>query len=314
MKHLKKLSFFILVLVLAACQAPSKKQEMTEAPKMEKLSVVTSFYPVYYMTQAIAGEHANVSMLIEGAVEPHDFEPSAKDIALIDKAKVFVYSSNNMETWVKSVQDGLGKESKVAFIESGKDVSFIKGKGHHHDHDGDHKDDHDEDEDVLDPHIWLDPETAKAQVKTIAEGLIAADAAHKADYEKNRDMLLEKLDVLAKKYDAAFKNATNKAFVTQHAAFGYIAHRYDLEQEAISGLQAKEPTAQDIAEVVEEMKEHKLTTIYVDPGSSQATANAVAKETGASIETLYTMESKVEGKDFLQILEENLVSLQKSIK
>lgn len=326
MKKLRAIILSLMVLLTVACQSTSQNSTSTtqsSSNQTKKMSVVTTFYPVYYMTKTIAGDAADISMLVSGSVDAHDFEPSAKHMTEIASAKLFVYSSDVMEPWVKKVADGLGSNKKVTFVSSGKDVSFIK-SAHNHDHDHEHDgDDHDHDhgseahkhshDHETDPHIWLEPSVAKQQVNAIATALIEADSQNKAVYEKNRDTLLEKLDGLAKEYDQAFANAKQKVFATQHAAFGYIANKYQLEQLSVSDLLDKEPTAQDIARVVSEIKEHKLSTIYVDPSTSKAVVNTVAKEAGVSTDYLYTMESQVENMDYLQLLKANLEALKKSV-
>lgn len=299
--------------LLTACQSSQTTTTTmtTEAQKEEKMAVVTSFYPVYYMTKTIAGDVANVSLLLDGTVDAHDFEPSAQDIAKINTAKLFVYSSDEMETWAPKVKEGLKDHRQVTFVASGKEVELIEGEDDHgheqHTHSESHKHDYD-------PHIWLDPKLAQTQVKTIAQALIDADPKNEAIYRQNKDVLLEKLEALHHAYETAFKHAKNKVFATQHAAFGYIAHRYHLEQIAVSGLLATEPSAQEIAQVIRDIKEHQLSVIYVDPNQSSKTAQTVAKEANVTVETLYTMESKVDHMDYLQLLQANLTALQKSIK
>lgn len=275
----------------------------------QKISVVTTFYPMYYMTKTIAGDVADVQVLVEKGLDAHHYEPSAKDIAKIDNAAVFVYNGEAMESWVPQVEEGLGDRKKVVFVEASKGIDMLETHAEHHDHTAEA---HEHDE--QDPHVWLDPVTAQVQVKNIAEALIQEDPTHKSVYEKNRDMLLEKLVVLAKAYQAAFETASNKVFITQHAAFGYIANRFNLEQVSVAGLQNIEPTAQDVAHAIEEIKAHQLSTIYVDPSSSQSIASVISKESGITLESLYTLEAEVDGKDYIQVLTENLEALKKTIK
>ncbi|MBF0779942.1 MULTISPECIES: metal ABC transporter solute-binding protein, Zn/Mn family [unclassified Granulicatella] len=316
MKKIMQSILAILVLCLAACQNQQKITEQgthSTEHQQTKLSVVTSFYPVYYMTKEISGEHAQVSMLIQGNIEPHDYEPSAKNIADIDKADLFIYSSEYMETWAKKIEESLGSDKKVMFVASGKDVEFIESEHHEHEH-GESNSQHDEEhEHSVDPHIWLDPTLAKTQVNTITQALIQVDPEHKADYENNQKQLLEKLDALVKEYDT-LKSVQQKRFVTQHEAFGYIAERYNLEQITVTGLQNQEPSAQAIAQVIDEIKEHQLSAIYVEAAQSSVIAQAVASQTGVRIEQLYTMETAVDGKDYLEMLKENIQALKTTLK
>lgn len=316
---MRKMAKAILVamcsLILIACHSQQVDvKQSTGSQQSQKLSVVTTFYPVYYMTKTIAGEHANVSMLIQGGVEPHDYEPSAKNIAEIDHADLFVYSSEHMETWAKKIEDNLGADTHVKFISAGKDVEFLESEHQSHEHGDKHHDEHEEEhEHSVDPHIWLDPVLAKTQVRTIAQSLIEADPTHRKDYETNQKQLLEKLDRIIAEYDS-LKHVKQNIFVTQHEAFGYLAKRYGLEQITITGLQNQEPSAQAIAQVIEEIKEHNLSAVYVEASQSHAIAQTVASQAGIQVEKLYTMEIAVDGKDYLEMLTENFQALKTTLK
>lgn len=299
--------------LLASCQMSAFEQSTTSSTAQSaqhstvdsKLSIVTTFYPVYYMTKAITGDVANVTMLVDGAIDSHDYEPSAKDIATINESNVFIYSNAQMETWVPRLIDSLGKQQKTTVVATAKQL------------DDTHTNQHTETNDVhhdMDPHVWLDPVLAKEQVNVIATALIAKNPQHKETYTKNKDAFIAKLEHLAQSYHDVLSTVSNKTFITQHAAFGYIAKRYGLEQIAITGLQATEPSPKDITEIIEKMKAHQLDVIYVDPTASQKTAQTVAETTGAKILPLYTIEQEVDGKDYLQLLESNLDSLKKSLQ
>lgn len=299
--------------LLASCQMSASEQSATpNNPAMSqhssttnsKLSVVTTFYPVYYMAKTITGDVANVSMLIDGTIDSHDYEPSAKDIATINESSVFIYSNAHMETWVPRLIDSLGNQRKTAVVETGKSLTLSTNQ--ENTADTEHPD--------IDPHIWLDPVLAQEQVQTIAAELIAKDPKNKNIYTKNKDALITKLAHLAQQYETTLSTATNKTFITQHAAFGYIAKRYGLKQISITGLQATEPTPKDVTEVIEKINEQHLHVIYVDPTGSSKTAQTVSEATGAKILPLYTIEQAVNGKDYLQLLESNLESLKQSLK
>lgn len=98
-----KKKFLLLINVLALLlvwQVSHIKQVAAD----DKIKVVTTFYPVYEFTKAVMGDTANVSMLIKAGTEPHDFEPSTKNVATISDADMFVYMDDSMETWVKKSQ------------------------------------------------------------------------------------------------------------------------------------------------------------------------------------------------------------------
>lgn len=275
----------------------------------EKKTIVTTSYPVYYMTKEIVKDQAEVVMLIDGSVDAHDYEPSAKDIARIHDSMAFVYISDTMEPWAKQIEKSLS-QSKTVFISSGEKIHEIEEAHEEH---GEEDTDHEHEHGETDPHIWLDPANAILQTETIAEKLMQIDEANKELYLSNKNDLVSKLKEIDQEYVETFSKKGQTVFAVQHAAFGYIAHRFGLIQLAVELLGSTEPSAQDIIRIQQEIKEHQLTTLYVDPLHSLKTAEIISKETGVAIKYLYTMESPVENKDFLELLRENLKSLKEGL-
>lgn len=274
----------------------------------DKLDIITTFYPMYDFTSKIVGNEANVTMLIDSDVEPHDYEPSAKDLARIQDADVFIYNSKEMESWVPRLLDSL-KDSEIKIIEASETLQMEKNDehgedGHHH---------------VYDPHVWLDPVLAQQQVTHITDELSKAFPENKEVFRENEANFQEELVQLDTDYRQAFQNVPNRTFVTQHAAFGYLAKRYDLHPVAIAGLTPDaEPSSKTLAQLKDFMEANNITVIYTEQGGSSKMAETIAKETNAEILTLHTLESlskkeREEKEDYLSIMEENLKALSYSI-
>ena len=211
MKSLKKGSLLIASLAILFIMVGCGNQEATK--DSTKLQIVTSFYPMYDFTQNVAGDNAEVSVLMKAGTEPHDYEPSAKDIAKIADSDVFVYNSKEMETWVSSVLTNIDTK-KTVVVDASQGIDLLEGN---------HSDDETEAEHeghshAHDPHIWLDPVLAQKQVDTIKEGIIKADTKNKETYEKNALAYKEKLAALNEKFEMGLKNADKRTFVTHHAA------------------------------------------------------------------------------------------------
>lgn len=323
MKDILKIASLLLLLVgISAC---GKQEAEKEDGKLE---IVTSFYPMYDFTKNVVKDKANVSMLIDGGVESHDYEPSAKDMAKIQNADVFVYNSNEMETWVETVLENIDT-SKVKVIEASKGIELLKGS---ESHDGEDHDDHADEEEheghdhghghshAFDPHVWLDPLLVKKEVRTISEALIEIDSKNKDYYEKNTTEYLSKLDKLNDDYVAAFEGAKSRKFVTQHTAFSYLANQYGLEQVAISGLSPdQEPTPKELKGIQDLVKKENINVIYTESSASEKIAKTIADATGAELAVLNPMESvskkdRENGADYLSIMAENLEALKLSIK
>lgn len=313
----KRKAFFILlmsslaVFLLSACQSETK--ETTK--KKESLTVVTTFYPMYEFTRQIVGTAGNVELLIPAGSDSHDFEPSAKDIAKIADADAFVYNHEAFETWVPSALENIDQKA-VTVIEASEGISFAE--DHDHDHEGEAAHDHDHDHE-LDPHVWLDPVLAQKEVNTIQQALIAAFPEKKEEFTANATQYIKKLAALDMAYREACDQAANKTFVTQHAAFGYLASRYGLTQEAISGISSEqEPSPSRLAEIKSYIQEHHVSVIYFESAASSKIAKTISEETGVQLAVLNPLESltkeeQAQGKDYLSVMEENLTALKRVI-
>jgi len=242
--------------LLAGCGAAGSTTENTES---DKLQVVTTFYPMYDFTKQVAQDDAEVSMLLEAGMEVHSFEPSSQMIAEIQDADVFIYNSPEMETWVPDVLASIDTSDMVVICASDA-ITLLEyeGEAHAHDHESEEKGANAGHSHTVDPHVWLDPVLAQTEVSTIAEGLAEADPDNAEDYLENAGIYNGKLNELDEAYRAAFEGTENRTFVTQHAAFAYLAARYDLNQISVTGLNAEvEPSAAAV----------KVNILFLPPSS-----------------------------------------------
>lgn len=277
-----------------------------------ELNVVTTFYPMYDFTKQVVGDKGNVTVLLEAGQDSHGYEPTPKDIAAIADADVFVYNSDEMETWVPSVLDSIGN-SDVIVVDASKDIPLYEvADGEHADEKGDAH--------AVDPHVWLDPVYAQDEVSAILAGVIEADEANKAFYEENAAAFQGELAALDAAYQTAFANAKNRTFVVQHAAFGYIARRYGLTEMAVSSVSSDaEPDPAKLAELKQFMTDNHIGVVYYSDSASSKTAETLAGETGAALEVLSPLESisqkeQAAGKDYLSVMQDNLTALKKTIQ
>ena len=315
MKRKKRYGVILSMLALFILASCGQKEEETSSSH-KPVKVVTTFYPMYDFTKQVVGEEGEVSMLIKGSVEPHDYEPSPKDIAKIQQADVFIYNSKEMETWVPSVLASIDK-SQVKVIEASQGISLAKGSDSleeeaDHDHGKDHHHEYD-------PHVWLDPVLAKQEVQQIREGLKSVSQLDQTVLTTQAKAYEEKLAQLDQAYQTAFKGASQRVFVTQHAAFGYLAKRYDLTQLPIAGISPdQEPSPASLAKMEKFVKENQVKIIYTEALSSSKVAKTISEATGAELKELSTLESlsakeKKKGLDYLKIMEQNLTALKESI-
>lgn len=303
--------------LLAGCGAAGSTTENTES---DKLQVVTTFYPMYDFTKQVAQDDAEVSMLLEAGMEVHSFEPSSQMIAEIQDADVFIYNSPEMETWVPDVLASIDTSDMVVICASDA-ITLLEyeGEAHAHDHESEEEGANAGHSHTVDPHVWLDPVLAQTEVSTIADGLAEADPDNAEDYLENAGIYNGKLNELDEAYRAAFEGTENRTFVTQHAAFAYLAARYDLNQISVTGLNAEvEPSAAALATLSDYVKANNISHIYFENNASSQTAETLAEEVGVELAVLsplegITEEDQKEGSDYISVMLDNLEGLKKSI-
>ncbi|MFJ5622521.1 metal ABC transporter substrate-binding protein [Peribacillus loiseleuriae] len=299
----------IFLLLLSGCSNAAKTKGGSENTNPKKLQIVTTFYPMYYFTKQVAGDVASVNLLIPSGVEPHDWDPTAKDIARIQDSDVFIFNSTYFETWTEKVFKSIDT-SKLKVVEASKGIELIDSDEDHH-----HTDHHVS----KDPHVWLSPVLAAKEVANIAEALEEVDPGNKEQYEKNAEAITAKLADLDQLYRGTIDKAQRTDFVTQHAAFGYLAKQYGLTQIPIAGLSPDaEPTLGKLAELAKLTKENNVKIVYFEGLTSSKVAQTLANEIGADTEVLnplegLTKEEEEQGLDYIGVMEKNLAALKMSL-
>ncbi|WP_457029827.1 metal ABC transporter substrate-binding protein [Kitasatospora sp. P5_F3] len=288
-------------LVLTACGGSSSAKGSDG-----KLDVVASFYPMEYLAQQIGGEHVKVTGLTKAGVEPHDLELTAKQVAQVKEAGTVVYLKGLQPAVDKAVAQSDSKHVVDAtaaspLVDHHLDEGHAEGDGHEHE------------AAAGDPHIWLDPNRYAAVAKSVGSELAKADPTHAADYQRNTDRMVAELATLDQEFKAGLQNAKGRSFVTSHAAFGYLADAYGIDQIAINGVDPEaEPTPGKLAEVQQAAKQHGVTTIFFETLVSPKLADTVAKDLGLKTAVLDPLEGvKDPAKDtYLSVMRQNLHNLQ----
>ncbi|MGQ7886116.1 metal ABC transporter substrate-binding protein [Paenibacillus sp. WC2504] len=298
----------VSTLILSGCAAQSSGTG--------KLNVVTTFYPMYEFTKQVAGEHADVIALIPAGAEPHDWEPSAKDMKKVSDADVFVFNGI-VEGWAEQALASAGNSKRVV-VEASQGIALMEGLPEEEE---EHKEEHKESADgiILDPHVWLSPALAQKEVESIVAGLTQADPAHKEDYRRNADAYIAKLKALDESFRTGLNNVKQKDFVTQHAAFGYLAKEYGLTQVPIAGLSPEEePSPAKMAEIIDFAKQNQVKTIFFETLVDPKVALTISKEINAKTDVLnplegLTDEDKKQNLDYIAIMTKNLEALKKAL-
>lgn len=310
-RHCFQLVILITIgLLLAGCTSVRKDaapQDPAAKSTEKKVIVYTTIYPLFDFTRNICGDRAEVRNLLPPGADPHHWEPTPGDIVKINKSNVFVYAGAGLESWVEGALKN-ADTGKMVLVDCSRGIKLLEGGGH--------EEDDEKHDSGADPHIWLDPVNAALIVDSIRDGLIKADPANKEYYNANAAQYKEKLAKLDSDYRTALAGAKVRYFVVSHAAFGYLAGRYGLEQVPIRGLTADtEPNPARMAEIVELVRKNSIKYIFFETLVSPKVSEALARETGAGILMLNPMgglseKELAEGKNYLTIMEENLKNLK----
>lgn len=314
-----KILLVSLIVLVFAAGCSNTNGETSEEKDDGKLKIITTFYPMYEFTKNIVGDRADVELLIPSTIEPHDWEPTPKDIGNIQNADLFVYNSDEMETWVADIEASINND-KVSIVEASKGIELIEAaeeEDHDHDHDEEaHEHEHSHE---ADPHVWLSPVLAQQEVQTITDAIVKADPENKEYYKTESSEYIEELKALDEKYRTELAKKTSNEFITQHTAFSYLAKEYGLVQVPISGISpSEEPSAAKLAELKSYAQDHKIKVIYFEELTSSKVADTLAKELGADTEVLNALEGLSDdqqnaGENYITVMEENLEQLKKSL-
>jgi zinc transport system substrate-binding protein len=301
----------IFLLLISGCSNAVQTSGQKSSDGTKKLQVVTTFYPMYYFAQKVAGSSANVNLLIPNGVEPHDWEPTTQDMVKIQNADVFIYNSRYFETWTDKVIGSIN-QSNLKVVEAAKGINLINA-------DSEEEGNNNAQTSSKDPHVWLSPVLAEKEVDNIAQALEQKDPKNKDQYEKNAAAFKAQLVDLDRLYKETIAKAKKKEFVTQHAAFGYLAKEYGLTQIPIAGLSPDvEPSLGKLAELANLTKKDNIKIIYFEGLTSSKVAQTLANEIGAKTEVLnplegLTKEEQAKGLGYIDVMKQNLEALKKSI-
>lgn len=298
-------------LALTGCAAPTRSAD-------SRVHVVAAFYPLAYAAQQVGGDRVTVETLTKPGGEPHDLELLPRQILDIQDAALVVHLSH-FQPAVDAAVAAHAAERSLDVAEAADLLTLTE----EHDHGAGHGDGHEADAQAaddghhhgaVDPHFWLDPTRLAAVGEAIADRLAQADPAGAAAYRANAAAFTAQLTTLDAEVETGLATCTNRDLVTGHSAFGYFAERYGFTQEPISGLSPDlEPRASDLAHVVEFVREHDVRTIYAETIASPLITQALARETGARVAVLDTVEGisdESAAADYPGVMRANLATLR----
>lgn len=327
------LAVMFLFCLLSGCGRAESGEEPGDGEGGRKLKVAATLFPYYDFVRQVAGDQVELSLVIPAGMDSHSFEPTPKDIRIMQEADVIIANGGAMEHWVDQVVDSFDREDQTVVIMmdhvDAVEEEIVKGMehsdeghGHVHVHEDGEEDGHlEEDESQYeieyDEHIWTSPVNAMRMVDVIAETLTERDPDHGAMYQAGAAAYLEELERLDKEFREVRDSAVHDMIVMgDKFPLRYFADTYGLRyRAAFSGCSSDtEPSARTIAYLIDKVKEEGLPVIYYLELSSHRVAEIIGEETGA-VPLLFhschnvTRRQFEEGVTYLELMEQNVKNL-----
>lgn len=292
-----------------------------------KISIAVTFDAIKELTLAVAGDKADISVLIPEGMEPHDFEPKAKDLVFLSNAELLIYNGFGMEFWLESALKAVNNKSLIT-VQASKGIEPIK-LVHEEEHEHGHKHSkahssysrkhshshHEHNHGEYDPHVWLSLNSAKIMVKNIEKALSKADPENSDTYKSNTEEYIKNIDLLLEEYSVKFKSLENRTLVVSHAAFGYLCRDFNFSQKAVTDVFAEgEPGPKEMAKLIDYCKDNNIKVIFAEETVSPVLAETLAKEVNAKVVKIYTMESPEENMSYFDRMKENLFRIYNNLK
>lgn len=333
----KKLISLGLIIGMLFTFAGCKSKNDLDDDKGERLRVGVTIYPLKDFAEAIGGDKVEVFSIIPDGSDAHSFDPKPKDLNDLVKSDIFIYNGLGMEEWIDSVLTTVeGKDIKIVEAGHGVDEISLSEEDSHehaeeseeeHDHDHEHAEeseehseeehdhDHDHDHGGVDPHTWLSLSNAIIEAENIKNAFSEIDPENKDYYEQNFENLKKEFNSLYEEYLPKFNELTNKDFVTGHAAFGYLCRDFGLTQNSIADVFGEgELTPKNLQALINYSKENGVNTIFSESTASEKEAETLAKEVGAQVVKIYSLETKEDNMTYLEGMKYNLETIYNSLK
>ena len=261
--------------------------------------VAASFYPLAHFAEQVGGDRVEVINITPLSVDPHEYEPTARDMIKMQTARIFIFNGSGLDPWAERVQGEL-KSRGGLILNMAEHFDLLR-----------------ENRGVkYDPHIWLDPLSAIKEVELVRDMLIMANPEDEDYYRRNSVAYIKEILMLHNRYSDGLESCENRNIIVSHDAFGYMARRYGFDLYPVSGLSPEEePSPRKMAEITDLAREKKINYIFTEVLVNPKIAQTIAYEIGAEILVLnpvsgLTYNDARAGKDYISLMDENLAHLR----
>lgn len=262
----------------------------------DKPTLVVSTFALYEVAHNVGGDALTVRSIVPLGSDAHLFSPNPQDVIAISHSDLFIYNGGGFERWVEPLRQTL--PSTMRSVDMSTKVNLLGN----------------------DPHYWLDIDNMILMTQTLEEECSKLLPAQSALFHRNAQNYITQLQQLKLAYRQGLSECKNRVLVTNHNAFGYLAHANDLENVTIIGLSSDaQPSSATIASVVELVKKRHVKTIFFEEFISDHVAQTIAQESGAGVQSLQPLENISEDalkshQTYLSLMGENLTKIREAME
>lgn len=318
------LSLFIVLLTAFSLSSCSSEKSNSAIQDNGKISVVTTIFPYYDFTRSIAGDKADIKLLLSPGSEPHSYDPSPSDIVAIENCDIFIYNGGESDEWVENVLDSIeNKNMKIMRMMDYVDLLYeqsVEHDAHEHGEEHNHVDKHEHGEEY-DEHIWTSVKNAEKLSDAIYYELSACDSANKSIYSSNRDRYISKLKSLDSKFSDIVSNAKRNTVVFgDRFPFLYFVTDYSLYYDcAFPGCSSEtEPSISTVTHMIDFTRDNQIPVVFYLEFSNGRVARLISEDTGAKTMRYsschnVTKDEFADGATYISLMEQNANALREAL-
>lgn len=300
--------FIALIMAVALTVSLSACGKNTPTADKNKIQIVATIFPLYDFARQIAGDRAEVTLLLPTGAEVHSYEPTPQDIIKIKESDLFIHLGMDADPWTDAVindadSNNLNVVSAIRCVDP-----MMEQKAHNGSLVG------------IDPHVWTSPENAEEIAEAIKDALCRIDSANRGYYDRNEERYSDKLSALDERFERLTEGKRPFIVFADSFPFRYLSEEYDIRYfSAFPGCSSEsEPSAATVSELIETVKQRKIPMVFYTETSNQQLADTVCEETGAGKQLFHSCHTVTEeelrsGVTYLDLMERNLEALKKAI-
>lgn len=315
------ISFIILIFICLILIICFRQNEVEK--KDDKFQIIATLFPQYDLAKHIVEEKMDVRLLLDSGIETHNYEPTPKDMIVINNSDIFLYTGNKLEPWTTTIIQTIDQKCKVADISEGIDLIKIEDfekrhinkieNNHNHKQGNNH-----EHEEIYDGHIWLNPQNTVKMLENILEVVCKIDSKNSHYYKQNAEKYKnEILNLDQKLSDIISKSAKKEIAVGGEFAYAYLVERYNIDFVSVYNNcgDGEDPSISKVKSVIDYMNKNDMNIVFYEELTEGTVAKMIAEETDAESLILYSIHNADISKDtYISLFEKNIINLEKALK